>query len=56
MGLTADTWNDIYKLVADDGIVVFRCQKKADTNIPENFLSIREKIYGQSLVIFLVKE
>lgn len=56
MGLTPETWHDIYKLLADDGIVVFRCQKKADTNIPENFLSIREKVYGQSLVIFLVRD
>lgn len=56
MSLKTETWHDIYKLLADDGVVVFRCQKKADTNIPENFTAIREKVYGQSLVIFLAKD
>lgn len=53
MTLSQNYWEQVYKLLSEDGTVIFRCHKKSDTEIPEFFTPIREKVYGSSLVIFL---
>ena len=51
--LELEYFEKLANILAKDGLIVFRCEKKAKLNIPKQYEITREKIYGSSRVIFL---
>jgi 16S rRNA (guanine966-N2)-methyltransferase len=51
--LTPEFWSALSKLQAADAIVVFRCEKLEDFEVPNGFEVIREREYGGTAVFFL---
>lgn len=51
--LAPEFWASLQKLMAEDAIVVFRCEKLADFDRPSGFEVVREREYGGTAVFFL---
>ncbi|MEM7495236.1 MAG: 16S rRNA (guanine(966)-N(2))-methyltransferase RsmD [Myxococcota bacterium] len=46
-------WERLPRLLAEDGLIIFRCHRSRRPRLPERYRIVRERCYGDMLVLFL---
>ena len=46
-------WERLPALLAEDGVMVFRCHQRSRPQLPKRYHIVRERCYGDMLVLFL---